>query len=156
MSSIMSPLANYTLDQFFGIQQGRDWSQHSLDMMAKAKKAQAEEQAKAPKEKKRKTKPTMDLSAYTGTYFSQVYGNATVTLKDGKLAIQLEPAPALGGTLNHWQHDIFDLDWKNDFALLTPTRVRFLVGENGTISQMRIDADNPDFHFDELKFEKVK
>jgi len=58
--------------------------------------------------------------------------------------------------LNHWQHDIFDLDWKNDYALLTPTRVRFLVGEDGTISQLRLDANNPDFHFDELKFEKVK
>ncbi|MBC5774413.1 serine hydrolase [Pontibacter sp. KCTC 32443] len=156
MSSIMSPLANYTLDQFFGVQNGKDWSQVSLDMMAKAKKQQAEAQAKAPKEKKRKTKATMDLTAYTGTYYSELYGNATVTLKDGKLDLQLAPAPALSGTLNHWQHDIFDLDWKNDFALLTPTRVRFLIGEDGTISQMRLDANNPDFHFDELKFVRVK
>ncbi|NEM96138.1 serine hydrolase [Pontibacter burrus] len=159
MSSIMSPLANYTLDQFFGVQNGRDWSQFMLDAAAKAKKAQADEQAKDPKEKekkKRKTQPTMALDAYTGTYHSKLYGNAIVTIKGGKLDIQLEPAPALGGTLNHWQHDIFDLDWKNDYALLTPTRVRFLVGEDGTISQMRLDANNPDFHFDELKFEKVK
>ncbi|NDK56481.1 serine hydrolase [Pontibacter fetidus] len=156
MSSIMTPIANYTLDQFFGVQHGKDWSQVTLDMMAKAKKAQAETQAKAPKEKKRKSKPTMDLSAYTGTYYSQLYGNATVTIKDGKLDLQLVPAQALGGTLTHWQHDIFDLDWKNDFALLTPTKVRFLVGPDGTISQMRIDSDNPDFHFDELKFERVK
>ncbi|MBJ6117455.1 serine hydrolase [Pontibacter sp. BT310] len=157
MSSIMTPLANYTLDQFFGVQNGRDWSQFLLDMTAKAKKEQAEAAAKAPKEKKKsKSRPTMDLSAYTGTYHSQLYGNATVTLKNGKLDLQLEPAQTLGGTLNYWQHDIFDLDWKNDFALLTPTRVRFLVGEDGTISQMRLDSDNPDFHFDELKFERVK
>ncbi|MEJ8757712.1 serine hydrolase [Pontibacter sp. H259] len=156
MSSIMAPIANYTLDQFFGVKNGKDWSQVSLDMMAKAKKTQEESSAKAPKEKKRKTKQTMDLSAYAGTYYSQLYGNAIVTIKDGKLSLQLEPAQALGGTLTHWQHDIFDLDWKNDFALLTPTRVRFLVGEDGTISQMRLDADNPDFHFDELQFVKVK
>ncbi|MBB6613134.1 serine hydrolase [Pontibacter sp. Tf4] len=156
MSSIMTPLANYTLDQFFGLQNSRDWSQQMLDGMAKAKKAQAEAEAKKPKEKKRKSKPTMDLNAYTGTYRSQLYGDAIVTLKNGKLDLQLAPAPALGGTLNHWQHDIFDLDWKTDYALLTPTRARFLVGEDGTISQLRLDANNPDFHFDELKFERVK
>ncbi len=157
MTGIMTPLANYTMDQFLGVQNGRDWSQQALDNMAKAKQAEAKAKADQPKEKKkRKTKPTLDLQAYTGTYHSQLYGNAIVTIKNGKLDLQLEPAPALGGTLNHWQHDIFDLDWKNDFALLTPTRARFLIGEDGTISQLRLDADNPDFHFDELKFERVK
>lgn len=156
MSSIMTPLANYTLDQFFGVQNGRDWSQASLDMAAKAKKEEAEAKAKAPKQKKQKTKPTMNLSAYTGTYYSELYGNATITLNGGKLELQLAAAPALGGMLNHWQHDIFDLNWKNDFALLTPTRVRFLIAEDGTLSQLRLDANNPDFHFDELKFERVK
>jgi len=156
MSSVMAPLANYTLDQFFGIQNGQDWSRLALDARSAAKKKQAEALAKAPKVKKRPAKPTMDLSAYTGTYNSPLYGEATVTLQDGKLSLQLVPAPALGGTLMHWQHDIFELDWKNDFALLTPTRVRFLVGEDGKIAQMRLDADNPDFHFDELQFRKVK
>ncbi|MFD2246536.1 serine hydrolase [Pontibacter ruber] len=155
MSSIMTPLANYTLDQFMQVQQGRDWSQFYLDNMAKAKKAKEEAQAKAPKEKVRKTKPTMDLQAYAGTYNSPLYGEATITVKDGKLVLQMGPAPLLGGTLKHWQHDIFDLEWKNKYALLTPTKVRFLVGEDGKIAEMRLDANNPDFHFDELEFSKV-
>lgn len=155
MSSIMSPLASYTLDQLLEVENGRDWSQFYLDNMAKAKQAEAAAAAKAPKEKKKKSKPTRDLKDYTGTYHSQMYGNATVTLKDGKLHLQLEPAPALNGTLNFWQHDIFNLDWKNDFALLHPTNVRFLAGEDGAIRQMRLDSDNPDFHFSELDFEKV-
>lgn len=156
MSGIMSPVANYTLDQFFGVENGKDWSQVALDNMARNKKAQQEAAAKAPKEKKKKKKPTMDLDAYAGTYTSQLYGDATVTMQNGKLVLQLIPAPTLGGTLTHWQHDIFELDWKNDYALLTPTRVRFLIGEDGNIGGMRLDADNPDFHFDELKFEKVR
>lgn len=158
MSSIMSPLANYTLDQFFGIESGRDWSQFALDNMAKAKKAQQEAQAKEPKGKKSKGKANanMALEAYTGTYTSQLYGDATVTIKEGKLSLQLAPAPTLGGTMTHWKHDIFELDWKNNFALLTPTRVRFLIGEDGKIASLRLDSNNPDFHFDELKFERVK
>ena len=156
MSSIMTPLANYTIDRFFGIQNGRDWSQFNLDARAAAQKKQAETMTQAPKEKKRKSKPTMDLAAYTGTYSSPLYGEAVVSLKNGKLDLQLTPAPTLGGTLHHWQTNIFELDWKNDFALLTPTRVRFLIGEDGGIAEMRLDANNPDFHFDELTFRKVE
>jgi CubicO group peptidase (beta-lactamase class C family) len=154
MSGIMSPLANYTLDQFFNIQDGRDWSQFALENIAKSRKAQQEAAAKAPKDKRKKSQPTMDLTAYTGTYTSQLYGDASVTIQNGKLVLQLAPAPTLGGILSHWQHDIFELDWKNNYALLTPTRVRFLIGEDGKIKSMRLDSDNPDFHFDELAFEK--
>ncbi len=154
MSSIMTPLGNYTVDQFLGVENGRDWSRYKLDAAAKAKK---EEMANAPKEKKpRKSKPNLEIAAYTGTYRSQLYGDATVTVANGKLHLKLVPAPTLSGTLSHWQHDIFDLDWKNDYALLHPTKVRFLVGENGKIAQMRLDSDNPDFHFSELDFVKVK
>ncbi len=154
MSSIMTPLGNYTVDQFLGVENGRDWSRYKLGAAAKAKK---EEMANAPKEKKpRKSKPNLEIAAYTGTYRSHLYGDATVTVANGKLHLKLVPAPTLSGTLSHWQHDIFDLDWKNDYALLHPTKVRFLVGEDGKIAQMRLDSDNPDFHFSELEFVKVK
>ncbi|MEJ8801302.1 serine hydrolase [Pontibacter sp. H249] len=153
MSSIMSPLANYTIDQFLEIENSRDWSRFNLDAMAQAKK-QSEE--KKSKEKKKSAKATRNLNEYVGTYRSQVYGDATITLKNGKLELQLVPAPALGGTLDFWQHEIFNLDWKNKFALLHPTKVRFLTGEDGSIAEMRLDSNNPDFHFDELEFVKVK
>ena len=156
MSSIMSPLANYTLDQFLGVQNGRDWSQTTLNNIATARKAQEEAEAKTPKEKVRKSKPMMDLEAYAGTYHSALYGDATITVQNKQLVLQLAPAPALGGTLTHWQHDIFNLEWKNNFALLTPTRVRFIIGPDGKVAEMRLDANNPDFHFDELEFKKTK
>lgn len=153
MSSIMSPLANYTIDQFLGVKNGHDWSQFNLDAATQAKQAQKQASAK---EKSKKSKPARNLNDYVGTYSSQLYGDATIKLINGKLELQLVPAPALGGTLDFWQHDIFELDWKNKFALLHPTKVRFLVGEDGSINQMRLDSNNPDFHFDELEFVKVK
>ncbi|TXK52913.1 serine hydrolase [Pontibacter qinzhouensis] len=156
MSSIMTPVANYTIDKLFGKENGRDWSKFYLDLMARGRQAEKDAAAKAPKVKPVKGKPTMPLQAYTGTYNSPFYGDATIRLQNGKLELHLAPAPTLGGTLKHWQHDIFDLEWKNNYALLTPTRVRFLVGEDGTIAGMRLDANNPDFHFSELKFTKVQ
>ncbi|WP_347157421.1 serine hydrolase [Pontibacter chitinilyticus] len=156
MSSIMTPVANYTVDQFLGIQNGRDWSQFYLDAAAESKKAEEAALAKAPKEKKkRKEQPTHALADYAGTYHSQLYGDATVTLKGNTLELQLVPAPTLGGTLTYWQHDIFNLNWKNKYALLHPTNVRFLTGADGGIASMRLDSDNPDLHFYELQFEKV-
>jgi len=158
MSSIMTPLGNYTVDQLLGITDGRDWSRFYLDAAAKAEKeaAASATKEKEKEKKQRNSKPAMELAAYAGTYSSPLYGDATVRVSNGKLEFQLVPAPTLGGTLNYWQHDIFDLDWKNDYALLHPTKVRFLTGEDGGIAEMRIDSDNPDFHFDELKFVKVK
>ncbi|MBA9079794.1 serine hydrolase [Rufibacter quisquiliarum] len=156
MSSIMAPIATYTVDQFLGIKNGRDWSQFNLDMAAKFKKQQEAAAAKKPKEKAAKAKLLRDLNDYVGTYRSPLYGDAVIRLQNGKLVLDLVPAPALGGELSLWKGDIFDLDWKNDFALLTPTRVRFLPGKDGAVAEMRLDANNPDFHFSELEFKRVK
>jgi CubicO group peptidase (beta-lactamase class C family) len=152
MSSIMTPLANYTVDQFLDVQNGRDWSKYSLDLAAQGAAAQA----KLPKEKPSKAKLTRDLNDYAGTYASPLYGNATVAMQNGKLVLNLASAPALGGTLSLWKPDIFDLAWKNNFALLTPTKARFLSGPDGSIQELHLDANNPDFHFSELVFTKTK
>ncbi|WP_192822219.1 serine hydrolase [Rufibacter sp. LB8] len=156
MSSIMAPIATYTVDQFLGIKNGRDWSRFNLDLAAKARAQQRATDAKKPKEKNTKAKLTRDLQEYTGTYHSPLYGNATVTLRNGKLVLDLAAAPALGGELTIWRADIFDLAWKNNFALLTPTKARFLPGPDGSITDLRLDSNNPDFHFSELEFSRVK
>ncbi len=156
MSSIMAPIANYTIDQFMGITNGRDWSQFNLQAAAETREAKKTVEAKASKGKSSKVKLTRDLNAYAGTYHSPLYGNAVVTVQKNKLVLSLAAAPALGGELSLWQPDIFDLAWKNSFALLTPTKARFLPGPDGSIDELRLDANNPDFHFSELEFSRVK
>ena len=152
MSSIMTPLTNQTMDAFLGIQNGRDWSQYYLDVIAKAtQSAPAKEENKT----KNKVKPLLPLSAYTGRYTSPMYGDATVTLVKKELVLQLVPAPVLGGKLKVAGAHIFNLDWKNEYPLLTPTQVRFITSTTGKIIEMRLDADNPDFIFAELDFKKV-
>lgn len=58
MSSITGPLANYTIEQFLQIKDGRDWSQFSLDFMAKNRAAAQAAEAKKPKENRPKPNPT--------------------------------------------------------------------------------------------------
>jgi len=152
MSSIMTPLANQTMDAFLGIQNGRDWSQYYLDIIAKSRQATS---APANNQVKNKVKALLPLSAYTGRYTSPMYGDATVTLVNKELVLQLVPAPVLGGKLKVAGPHIFDLAWKNDYPLLTPTQVRFITSSDGKVAEMRLDADNPDFIFAELDFKKV-
>ncbi|QNF31741.1 DUF3471 domain-containing protein [Adhaeribacter swui] len=154
MSSIMTPLANQTLDAFLKTPDSRDWSQFYL--AAKNKAAPVNQNTKNKTEVPAKNQLPISLAAYTGTYNSPLYGDATVTLTNNKLQLQLVAAPTLNGSLSPWQTHIFDLDWKTDYALLTPTRVRFLPGPDGSITDMRLDANNPDFIFAELEFKKVK
>ena len=152
MSGIMTPLANQTMDAFLGIPNGRDWSQYYLDAIAKATQAtSSKEECKTKKE----VKALLPLSAYTGRYTSPMYGDATITLVKKELVLQLVPAPVLGGKLKVAGPHIFDLDWENDYPLLTPTQVRFITGTDGKVAEMRLDADNPDFIFAELDFKKV-
>ncbi|PIQ20370.1 MAG: serine hydrolase, partial [Cytophagales bacterium CG18_big_fil_WC_8_21_14_2_50_42_9] len=153
MSSIMTPLANQTMDAFLGIQNGRDWSQYYLDIIAKARQAAPDK--KEENKVKNKVKALLPLTAYTGRYNSPMYGDATITLVNKELVLQLVPAPVLGGKLKIAGPHIFDLDWKNDYPLLTPTQVRFITSADGKVAAMRLDADNPDFIFAELEFKKV-
>ncbi len=50
--------------------------------------------------------PAMDLSAYTGTYYSEYYGDLHVRQVDGKLQILLPPNQT-AYTLDHWAKDTF-------------------------------------------------
>jgi len=152
MSSIMTPLANQTMDAFLGITNSRDWSQYYLDAAAKARQGATTKEENTPKVK---AKALLPLAAYTGRYTSPLYGDATVTLVKKELVLQLVPAPVLGGKLKLSGPHIFDLDWKNNYPLLTPTQVRFITNSDGKVAEMRLDADNPDFIFSELDFKKV-
>jgi len=151
MSSIMSPLANQTMDAFLGIKDGRDWSKYYLDA-AKAREAATPKPETKPQEK---IKALLPLSAYVGRYTSALYGDATITSVKKELVLQLVPAPLMGGKLKLAGPHLFDLAWKNNYPLLTSTQVRFIPGADGKIAEMRLDADNPDFIFAELEFKKV-
>jgi hypothetical protein len=83
-----------------------------------------------------------------------MYGKAEVSLKDGKLFLQFLPTPTFRGELNHYQYDMFYIDWEDEF--LTRGWVKFDMNFNSDIRKMTFEVPNsPDFIFTELLFEKL-
>lgn len=100
-----------------------------------------------------KTKPSLAAAAYTGTYVDKIYGEATVTEKDGKLLLSLLPAPDLfTGTLDHWHFDTFQ--WLHADPFLEPGYITFAFDADHKITGFKIDLHSPDFHFYKLDFQR--
>ncbi|MEO5858282.1 MAG: serine hydrolase [Pyrinomonadaceae bacterium] len=88
----------------------RDWSTEAkalYDGLA----ADGEKQLAAVKAMRvQNTTTTLPLEAYAGKYSDPFYGSIDVTISNGKLDLQVSKDAA--GTLDHWQHDTFQVVWK--------------------------------------------
>jgi CubicO group peptidase (beta-lactamase class C family) len=96
-----------------------------------------------------KSAPSLPLEAYAGRYRDRWYGDITIEVKDGKLAIRFTHTPSLTGTLEHWQYDTFVARWK-DRSLDADAYLSFTLGPDGKIDLARMKAVSPatDFSFD--------
>jgi CubicO group peptidase (beta-lactamase class C family) len=152
-SSLFLPLAYKTLDAMLGGKE-TDWSKFYLDN-TKSQTANAELQKKAEENARvLNIKPSLDLSAYTGKYDGELYGVATVEVKNGELVLSFVPSPKFTATLKHWHYDTFTVLFKQ-FPSLPQGKVNFVINAEGKVEEMRVNVPNPDFDFTELKFKKV-
>lgn len=152
-SSLFLPLVYRTLDALLGGVE-TDWSKIYL---ANAKKAADNAaQLKIADEKARvlNTHPSLDLSAYAGRYSGELYGSATVELKNGDLEVSFVPSPNFTATLKHWHYDTFTVLFEK-FPSLPQGKVNFIINAEGKVEEMRVNVPNPDFDFTELKFRKI-
>lgn len=156
MTGIYQAMVYQILDAYLAPQTSSDWSKTYLDLQKKQKDAEATASKEAARKKLKKSKPTHDLKDYTGKYSGALYGDAEVTLEKGKLVVNLLPSPDFTMELEPWQHDIFQLQFKKVNPFFSKGTVQFLMDNKGEITEMVIDAPNPDFDFTELKFYKVK
>jgi hypothetical protein len=100
------------------------------------------------------TKPTLALDAYAGRYEDAVYGPAEITIDGTALQIVLLPSKRrLFGTLQHWHHDTFRVDWPDKF--LPFGLVRFDLDHEGKVAAFRIDCPIADFDFGALDFRRT-
>ncbi|OFX32625.1 MAG: hypothetical protein A2X08_08805 [Bacteroidetes bacterium GWA2_32_17] len=141
------------LDKCFGVE-GKDYSSIILNYV----KIRDENKIKADKEadekRNKNSKPSLQLEKYCGTYGGELYGNATITLKNGKLELQFIPTPDFFSVLEHWQYDTFVVEFKN-FPSLPKGKVNFILNQDGDVDEFKIDVPNPDFDFTELKFKMI-
>ncbi len=99
------------------------------------------------------THPSKDLAAYAGSYTDAVYGPARVELRDGALHVELVPSrKKLFGTLTHWHHDTFRVDFPDPF--LPFALVRFELDHTAAVVGFRIDCPIVDFDFGALDFRR--
>jgi CubicO group peptidase (beta-lactamase class C family) len=81
------------------------------------------------------THPTLALEKYAGTYTDSLYGDVTVRVENGKLAL------SYGGEsdaeLEHWHYDTFRAVWKN--RLLGKPMVTFVVDGTPKVASMRLE-----------------
>jgi len=143
------------LDTFLSDGKGADVPSLYLKMK---KDGDAEDKAKADETEKKRlaniTKPSYPLAAYAGIYECPLYGQCKVWEDERGLRMQFMQTPLFGGTLNHFEHERFQLVW-NEQMMLPKGMVQFISDIQGRVDEMRIEVENPDFDFSELHFKKL-
>lgn len=85
--------------------------------------------------------PAADLATYAGTYANDYYGDADVSLHDGRLALKLGPA----GTvlpLSHWNGDVFVFSPRSENANAgSISAATFTRGKPATLAIEYLDGD---------------
>ncbi|MCF8228231.1 MAG: serine hydrolase [Bacteroidales bacterium] len=149
---LILPVLYETLDIFLAEHQ-KDWNEFYLEFWNKRKEAEKKRIQRLEDERIRNTSPSLPLNEYTGLYHDKMYGDAEIKLTDGKLRVQLLPAPEFKGRMEHYHFDTFEIEFYN-FPSLPTGLVNFNLDEKGKVASMLIDVPNPDFDFTEMKFVK--
>ncbi|MBL9077531.1 MAG: serine hydrolase [Planctomycetes bacterium] len=116
-----------------------------------------ERNAVAQREARRQagTQPSLAIAAYAGDYEDATYG-AAVVRHDEQAGLTIELVPSrrrLHGSLSHWHHDTFRVDFPDRF--LPFALVRFELDQDGAVAGFRIDCPIADFDFGALDFRRA-
>jgi CubicO group peptidase (beta-lactamase class C family) len=154
---LASIMVNKVFDLFLGVP-ARDWSAELLENAKKDKEAERAEEKRIEDERAKDTKPSLPLQGYAGTYGGEMYGEAKVTVENGRLVLRLVPAPNFVGDLEHWQYDTFSIKWRDTVSYAFKQRgfVTFTLNAHGKVDEMKMDVPNPDFDFKELELKRVQ
>ncbi|MEA3444220.1 MAG: serine hydrolase [Bacteroidota bacterium] len=152
-SSLYYSLIYKILDTFLSNDQ-TNWSGNFLARMKAIDKMKEYEKKEKESSRVKKTKPSLKLEAYTGTYHSELYGDVEVKLENKKLVVYFIPTPDFVGVLGHWHYNTFSIKLKNTPSLPEGT-AQFILDKHGKAYELRIDIPNPDFYFTELKLIKL-
>jgi CubicO group peptidase (beta-lactamase class C family) len=155
--SDLAPALTYrVLDSFFKLRP-TDWLKAFLqaDQLDRARADSSVAAARATRDSL--SKASLPLERYAGQYRDDLYGEATISLEDGRLVLRFSHSPAFTGDLEHWQYDTFITRWRG--AHLEPAYVTFGLKPDGSIERVRLAAVSPlaDFSYDyqDLEFRPV-
>jgi CubicO group peptidase (beta-lactamase class C family) len=148
-SDLMAALTNRLLDDFLGAPRPRtDWVA-AYALAAQQDEAHADSIVAAGRAGRDSlSRASIPLEKYAGHYHDQLYGDADITLENGKLVLRFSRSPAFTGDLEHWQYDTFIARWRAPHV--EDAYVTFALNPNGSIDRFRMAAVSPlaDFSFD--------
>ena len=136
------------LDAMLGVAP-TDWNDVYAKVRARQESRADESWQKHVAARDAKSKPSLPIASYAGTYRDPWYGDVVLWQEKGKLRLRFSHTADLVGTVEHWAHDTFlvrwDQRWLNADAFLT-----FSLDEDGKIREARIvpASELTDFSFD--------
>lgn len=114
----------------------RDWSKELFTLYADLHKKDEARKDERKKQRVTSTKPSLQLTAYTGSYESELYGPVTVSLVKDSLQLQF-PGDNLV-RLSHWHYDTFlgksNNAWEGDWWM------QFFLNRDGKVGELNVDG----------------
>ncbi|MGO1073255.1 serine hydrolase [Lysobacter sp. CA199] len=127
-----------------------DWNAAYAAALAKSRGKADEDWAKHLKARDAKSRPSLPLAGYAGTYRDPWYGDVFIEpAAGGKLRVRFGRTKDLVGELSHWQHDTFIVRWDQRW-LNADAFLNFALTPDGKVRELRMEAISPmtDFSFD--------
>lgn len=126
-----------------------DWTAAYAASVAKAQGKADDSWQKHLKARAANSQPSLPLAQYAGTYRDPWYGEIAIKQEGGKLVMRFSHTADLVGDLEHWQHDVFIVRWRERW-LNADAFVSFALTPDGAIREARMEAISPltDFSFD--------
>ena len=153
MNGLPDALRNKILDVFLS-DRDKDWAALYFEMTQKSETRREERELEREEKRVKKTRPSLKLEEYAGLYRDEKYGDAMVEFENKKLHLTLLPTKKVfTSQMEHWHFDTFRIKFKDEF--LPEGFITFNFNTDREVTGFLIDLPNPDFHFKNLKFEKV-
>ncbi len=142
------------LDLYTGANK-REWVADALRYNSMMRTSKDDKAKRLESARTRDTKPSLSQEKYEGIYRDDYYGDAEISIKDGKLYVSLLPTDGkLAGSMEHYHYDTFRIDFGDPYipaGLLT-----FSLNEKGEIAGFSLKIGANDFNFENLNFRKIK
>ena len=144
LSNSITDMPELLMLRFFDQYFGKKLHDYSGELLIESQKVEQQSKSQEPLPPKNPEAP-LPLEKYAGNYSNKVYGNANVSLVDGKLIITMGNNGVFKMTLGPWNKDIFLLygslfskDEKNGFIM-------FEVDPIGNVQSFTLDPLNEKF-----------
>jgi len=153
-SRVYNVLTYYLLDSYL-VGKPYDWLGAYLKDRATALQNSADQERRIQAERVSNTKPSLELSQYTGKYTDRMYGEIDVIFENNHLILKFSHTPSFTGDLEHWHYNTFRIKWRD--PVVPDGFLTFQMNAKGQVG--RIDFNQPnllDVDFSELEINQAQ